>query len=191
MDGAYSCLALHMYYKCFGSKYKLSFSPVKSGSYLNKCLLTEDILNYDKIFILDKSLSKEEYEFFFNILSMKKIKIVHIDHHLSIEPEIREIAGKLYKSQEEFKKQFKVVYDQGKSSCGITFNYFCNKLNKKSITTSELTNDTNLKNIFAYIEDSDTYQRILPKSNEFKSGILNQYCLLLTKLISDFGTIKL
>ncbi len=53
MDGAYSCLALYMYYKCFGSKYKLSFSPIKSGSNLNKCLLTEEMLNYDKIFILN------------------------------------------------------------------------------------------------------------------------------------------
>ena len=168
VDGAYSCLVLYLYYKYFGTKYKLWFSPIKSGRTINTLLI--DDLVFNKIFILDKSLNMAELDYLFNIISSrieqgKNLKVIQIDHHLENNLEI-------YEKPKNIDKNFKFISNQLKSSCGLSLDYFSNKAIKMKINENEIFNG-DLKTIIEYVQDSDIYEKKLEKVNEFKSGILN------------------
>jgi len=155
LDGAYSVLNSYSYYRNYKSSHNLFFIPIKStSSFTDEDITIEKLMFYDKIIILDKGLISSDIDIIkkliVNKISInKKIKILIIDHHLT----------NLKLTMLNFEKEIessnvKIIYEAGKSACGLSFKYYKDKLqNKKLNSETKLTNDNETNSITNSLTD--------------------------------------
>lgn len=184
-DGAYGAINAFLYYKNFtNNKYWITLKPLRNifpiFSVIDK--------KYDKIISLDLTMKDEDINFLTNIEN-DNISIVLFDHHISW----LDKYNKEYKPKINNRKKLKIFYDENniKSACGLSFDYFKNKvLSKKDIDKSKVENifSDKLKIINNYIEDSDTGRFKIKDIHEFKSALCQKVSLDSSDL--SFKTLK-
>lgn len=187
-DGAYGAINTYLYYKNFPKDtYNITFMPLRNifpiFSAVNK--------KYDKIISLDLVIKDDDIKF----LTDEKnddISIIIFDHHISW----LEKYNKEYKSKIMNRKKLKLFYNYEniKSACGLSFEFFKNKaLKKKDVDQNKVEKifSDHLKVINDYVEDSDTGRFKIKNIHEFKSALAKNYSLQFTDFsVKYFQKIK-
>ncbi len=137
-DGSYSAINAYIFYSYFSNKKnQLNFFKMSNSNRLENILENQTLEDYNKIYILDKGLSHEDFEYLYYLLNENSVKmdiennnkIVVVDHHISS----IDIYTKDYKNK--FDKFNNVVFifekEEKRSACGITFDIFYNKALRK------------------------------------------------------------
>lgn len=127
-DGSYAALNCFLYYQNFCKKEnKITFIPSNSQNRISEVKLEK----YNKIYILDKGLNMDDYEYIHNsLLKNTSVKLVCIDHHLSSIKMFNSDYSDKYKQLDNVKLIFEEKAERAAS--GLTFEYFRAKALKKS-----------------------------------------------------------
>ena len=178
-DGFYGAINAYLYYKNFtNNKYDITFLPLRNlfpiFSQLTK--------HFDKIISLDLGMKEHDIDFMTD-KNNYTTSITLFDHHKSWNEQYKKEYEPLLKNR----KKLHIIYDEknGKSACGLSFNYYKNKaLKKKDIDIKKVEEIFNkeLENLNLYVEDSDTGKFSFKFIHEFKSALSAEYPMKLTDL---------
>lgn len=170
-DGSYAALNCYLYYCYFYKKENnVYFYPSNSQNRIEEVLTEENCKFFNKVYIVDKGMNDEDYEYVSKKLSQfLNLKLFYIDHHIS--------SLQLFNNHiEKFKplKNYKQILDDKaeRAACGLSFDYFKNKslkYYKAEEVEKFFTNDYKLLN--EYVEDSDIGLFKMKYTHEFKSGL--------------------
>lgn len=187
-DGAYGAINTYLYYKNFPKDtYNITFMPLRNIFPIFSAVKKK----YDKIISLDLVIKDDDIKF----LTDEKnddISIIIFDHHISW----LEKYNKEYKSKIMNRKKLKLFYNYEniKSACGLSFEFFKNKaLKKKDVDQNKVEKifSDHLKVINDYVEDSDTGRFKIKNIHEFKSALAKNYSLQFTDFsVKYFQKIK-
>jgi hypothetical protein len=126
-DGCYAALNAYLYYSKakLSQKYLIEFFPSNSNNRISEVELSK----FKKVYILDKGLNEEDYEYILTNSNIKTIIII-IDHHNSS----IELFNKKFKNSFQKLSNIQIIFDAAseKSASGLTFDYFKNEYFKYS-----------------------------------------------------------
>jgi oligoribonuclease NrnB/cAMP/cGMP phosphodiesterase (DHH superfamily) len=126
-DGCYAALNAYLYYSKakLSQKYLIEFFPSNSNNRISEVQLSE----FKKVYILDKGLNEEDYEYIFKYSNTKTVIII-IDHHNSS----IELFNKKFKNAFQNISNVQIIFNASgeKSASGLTFEYFKNEYSKYS-----------------------------------------------------------
>jgi len=138
-DGCYSAINCYLYYKHFSNKRnKIEFFPMSNSKRLVDIMEKDFFEYFNKIYILDKGLNNEDFEFLLESITNNKktnklnkinSKIIIIDHHQSS----IDIYLKNYNQKCIDSNNIVFIFDkeEKRAVCGLTFDFFYYKALRK------------------------------------------------------------